>query len=83
MALNHRNIADDIISKLDGIGINSEVNDEESQTALMIREIVKHVVNAIVKDAEVIVIKSTSTGAGNMGAPVLTNLVDPGKGIIK
>ena len=83
MALNHRKIADDIIAELYKNNINSENNNEETETAKMIRNIVKHVINAILRDAKLTVNEITVNGAGNMGAPVISKLSKPGKVIIK
>lgn len=83
MALNEKTIADSVVGELDRMGINSKVGPNESNTALLVRSIIKHVVQAIKDDAEIVVTQVETRGVGNMGAPVISSLMKPGKGIIK
>jgi len=78
MALEHNNISDNVIKQLDGMGIMSRVDNDESHTAKMIRVIVEQIVRAIINDSEIRVIKSTSFGS-NGGGPMTTELMGFGE----
>lgn len=53
VGLNSRNIAQRIINQLDDIGIRSKEQGQESETATMIRIIVKEIVFALQAEAQV------------------------------
>lgn len=71
MALNAQSIADRVIRQLDGIGIRSKVGGRESETATMIKIIIREIVFALQAEAQIhTIVKTTGsptvhTGTGN------------------
>ena len=62
-------ITNNIVSKLKGIGINSEYNGEPSHTAEMIRIIVEEVLKEITRNGEVHTVVNTTGVASQPGTP--------------
>jgi hypothetical protein len=64
MTLIDKSISDKVIAQLESIGIDSKVNGDDSHTANMIKIIVREIVLALKRDAEVIVQVTTPAGPG-------------------
>ena len=62
-------IVNKINSKLDGIGINSEVSGEPSHTANLVSLIVSEIITAIKRDAQVNTTVNTSGVSSAPGSP--------------
>jgi len=77
--LNAKKISNKINGQLKGLGINPEVNGEPSHTANMIEVIVKELITAIKRDAEVRTSVNTMGVSGSPGSPESHKGVGMGK----
>ncbi len=79
MPINSKRAADKVVSKLRSLGIDERVGRQESHTALLVREIVKAVLEEVVNNGEVIIINLPVQTAGS---PTNHTGVGNGKGDI-
>lgn len=82
MAINKDNVIQRVVNQLPSMGIDTEVGGEDSHTVKLIEAIVTEIINELIRNGEVIVVEANSIGQSAAG-PVNTNLVQPGRGIIR